>query len=180
MVVIHSVILVSSLWRVFPITLSSQADMPSLTTVTLNRRYAFKYKKTVHIKSSSSSSPSFLDITPALQQYLSFPLSFTHTHPFSIVANEMEPMCRMTTHLLSTNNTNHYLLSNEECNNLIQRKENDVKEQHSTTKERERSEACTELNGFHAVSKHSGKESKPKDGIDCIPKHCSHQNNKRG
>ena len=62
----------------------------------------------------------------------------------------------------------------------MHRKENDLEEQHSTTKERKRSEACTELNGFHAVSKHSGKESKPKDGIDCIPKHCSHQNNKRG
>ena len=53
--------------------------MPSLTTVTLIEYYAFHNKKTVHTKSSSPSSPSFLDITPALQQYLSFPLSFTHS-----------------------------------------------------------------------------------------------------
>ena len=78
----HSTLLVSSLWRVFPITLSSQTDMPSLTTVTLNKKSAFKYKKTVHTKSPSSSSPSFLDITPALQQYLQFIVSFTHhSHP---------------------------------------------------------------------------------------------------
>ena len=75
-VVVHSTILVSSLWRVCPITLSSPTDMPSLTTVTLP--HAFKRRKTVHTKSPSSSSPSFLDITPALQHYLSFPLSFTH------------------------------------------------------------------------------------------------------
>ena len=74
----HSRIPVSSLWRVFPITLSSQTDMPSLTTVTLDKEYAFKHKKTIHIKSPSSSPPSFLDITPALQRYLSFPLSFKH------------------------------------------------------------------------------------------------------
>ena len=74
----HSAILVPSLWRVFPITLSSQTDMPSLTTVTLRKGYAFKEKKTVHTKSPSPSSPSFLDITPALQQYLQFIVSFTH------------------------------------------------------------------------------------------------------
>ena len=68
--VTHSTVLVSSLWRVFPITLSSQTDMPSLTTVTLDKGRAFRNKKTVHTKSSSSSSPSFLDITPALQYYL--------------------------------------------------------------------------------------------------------------
>ena len=80
----HSTLLVSSLWRVFPITPSSQADMPSLTTVTLNKKNAFKYKKTVHTKSPSSSSPSFLDITPALQQYLQFIVSFTHhSHPIA-------------------------------------------------------------------------------------------------
>ena len=61
-----------------PITLSSQTDMPSLTTVTLNKDSAFQRKKTVHTKSPSSSSPSSLDITPALQQYLSFPLSSTN------------------------------------------------------------------------------------------------------
>ena len=52
--------------------------MPSLTTVTLTKGRAFIYKKAVHTKSSSSSSPSSLDITPALQQYLSFPLSSTN------------------------------------------------------------------------------------------------------
>ena len=75
---IHSSILVSSLWRVFPITLSSLTDMPSLTTVDLLKGIAFLRKKTIHTKSTSSSSPSFLDITPALQQYLQFIVSFTH------------------------------------------------------------------------------------------------------
>ena len=56
--------------------------MPSLTTVTLNKIWAFYYKKTPNTKSSPSSSPSFLDITPALQYYLSFPLSFT---PYSSI-----------------------------------------------------------------------------------------------
>ena len=78
---IHSAILVPSLWRVLPITLSSQTDMPSLSTVTLDKIWAFYYKKTIHTKSISPSSPSFLDITPALQQYLSFPLSSTHDSP---------------------------------------------------------------------------------------------------
>ena len=78
----HSRILVPSLWRVFPIIPSSQADMPSLTTVTLNKEYAFQHKKTIHTKSPTSSSPSFLDITPALQYYLQFIVSFTrHSHP---------------------------------------------------------------------------------------------------
>ena len=76
--VLHSSVLVSSLWRVFPISLSSQTDMPSLTTVALNKYVAFHYKKTVHTKSPSPSPPSFLDITPALQQYLQFIVSFTH------------------------------------------------------------------------------------------------------
>ena len=52
--------------------------MPSLTTVSLDKDRAFKEKKTVHTKSSPSSPPSSLDITPALQQYLSSPLSSTH------------------------------------------------------------------------------------------------------
>ena len=78
MAVAHSTILVPSLWRVFAITLSSQTDMPSLTTVTLNKDNAFTRKNTVHTKSPSPSSPSSLDITPALQQYLSFPLSSTN------------------------------------------------------------------------------------------------------
>ena len=55
--------------------------MPSLTTVTLNKGVTFKYKKTIYTKSPSSSTPSFLDITPALQYYLSFPLSFTPYSP---------------------------------------------------------------------------------------------------
>ncbi|KAM7458806.1 hypothetical protein BLSTO_00418 [Blastocystis sp. subtype 1] len=52
-------------------------DIPSLTYVTLEKECAFKYKETARTKSPSPSSPSFLDITYALQQYLSFPLSFT-------------------------------------------------------------------------------------------------------
>ena len=52
--------------------------MPSLTTVTLNKELAFKEKETVHTKSFISSSSSFPDITPALQQYLQFIVSFTH------------------------------------------------------------------------------------------------------
>ena len=55
--------------------------MPSLTTVTLDKEYAFKCQKTIHTNSVSSFSPSFLDITPALQHYLSFSLSFTHDSP---------------------------------------------------------------------------------------------------
>ena len=77
----HSTIPISSLWRVSPITLSSPTDIPSLTTVTLTKGWAFYYKKNTHTKSISPSSPSFLDITPALQQYLSFPLSSTHDSP---------------------------------------------------------------------------------------------------
>ena len=79
--VAHSRILVISLWRVYPLILLSRTDMPSLTTVTLDREYAFKCKKTIHTKSSSSSSPSLLDITPALQKYLKYPLSFTSYSP---------------------------------------------------------------------------------------------------
>ena len=80
--VIHSTLLVPSRWRVFLITLSSQTDMPSLTTVSLTKGSAFKYKRTVHTKSPSSSFLSFLDITPALQEYLQFIVSFTrHSHP---------------------------------------------------------------------------------------------------
>ena len=78
MTVIHSTILVSSLWRVLPIILSSLVDIPSLITVRLNKKGTFKEKKPVHTRSSSSSTPSFLDITPALQQYLQFIVSFTH------------------------------------------------------------------------------------------------------
>ena len=82
MAVGHSAVLVPSPWRVLPITLSSQTDMPSLTTVTLYKKWAFYKKKSVHTKSPSSSSPSFLDITSALRQYLQFIVSFTHhSHP---------------------------------------------------------------------------------------------------
>ena len=45
--------------------------MPSLTTVTLDTRFAFREKKTLHTNSSSSSSSSLLDITPVLQDCLS-------------------------------------------------------------------------------------------------------------
>ena len=48
--------------------------MPSLTTVTLDKIWAFKCKKTVHVNSSSSSSLSFLDITPALESVLNAPM----------------------------------------------------------------------------------------------------------
>ena len=91
---LHSAVLVSSLWRVLLITLSSLTDMPSLNTVSLDKRYAFSKKKTVHTKSSSSSSSSsFLDITPALQQYLQFIVSFTHhSHP-----NTKSPLSLRTT-----------------------------------------------------------------------------------
>ena len=51
--------------------------MPSLTTVILSKSYAFEEQRIANTGSSSSSSPSFLDITPALQEYL-FHLSSTH------------------------------------------------------------------------------------------------------
>ena len=57
---------------------SSSTDIPSLTTVTLDDDYVFAIKETVHTNSSSSSSPSFIDITPALQHYLQFIVYFTH------------------------------------------------------------------------------------------------------
>ena len=75
---LYSGIHVPSPWRVLPFTLTSQSDMPSLTTVTLDKEYVFKNKKTVHTRSSSFSSLSFLDITPALQYYLQFIVSFTY------------------------------------------------------------------------------------------------------
>ena len=81
----HSAILNPSLWRVFPFSLSSLADMPSLTTVALNEYIAFSWKQTIHTKSSSLFSSSFLDITSALSYFLSFPLSFTHFSSMLIV-----------------------------------------------------------------------------------------------
>ena len=68
---------VTSLWRVLPITLSSQADIPSLTNVVLVERYTFRRLESTHVKSPSSSSSSCLDITPALQQFIHFIVSFT-------------------------------------------------------------------------------------------------------
>ena len=62
--------------------------MSNLTTVTLDKKHAFKEKKTVHTNSSSSSLPSFLDITPALQEYLSFPLSFKHHYTHIHIYNK--------------------------------------------------------------------------------------------
>ena len=62
--------------------------MPSLTIVTLYKELAFKEKKNVHTNSSSSSLPSFLDITPALQEYLSFPLSFKHHYTHIHIYNK--------------------------------------------------------------------------------------------
>ena len=59
-------------------------------------------------------------------------------------------------------------------------KTTDLEEQQSTTEEQKRSEACTELDGSRAASKHSDIEKQPNDVIDCILKHCSHQHNKRG
>ena len=43
----------------------------------LDKERAFKYRKTIHAKSTSSPSFSFLDITSALQQYLQFIVSST-------------------------------------------------------------------------------------------------------
>ena len=63
-----------------PYHLPSLTDMPSLTTVTLNKGSAFSEKKTIHTRSSFFSfSPSFLDITAALQEYLQFIVSFTYS-----------------------------------------------------------------------------------------------------
>ena len=67
--------------------------MPSLTTVTLYKRYAFRKKNTIHTKSSSSSSLSFLDITPALSDYLSFPL-FSYTTSICVNYNHHPSITR--------------------------------------------------------------------------------------
>ena len=47
--------------------------MPSLTTISLSKYYAFQCKITTHKKSTSSSSLSFLDITSALKRVLNAP-----------------------------------------------------------------------------------------------------------
>ena len=96
MTVAHSRILVPSLWRVLSITLSSQTDMPSLTTVTLDKEKAFLGKKTVHTKSPSSSPPLSLDITSALSDYLSFPPSFKLNN--TIITNTPLKRRKQTTH----------------------------------------------------------------------------------
>ena len=57
--------------------------MPSLTNVFLDMYNAFREKTTIHTKSFISSSSSFLDITPALQHYLQFIVSFTR-YSFSV------------------------------------------------------------------------------------------------
>ena len=93
---LHSTILVSSLWRVFSVILPSPTDMPSLTTVSFYKKNAFRKKKIVHTKSPSSISPSFLDITPALSHYLSFPLSFTLNN--TIITNTPLNRRKQTTH----------------------------------------------------------------------------------
>ena len=59
---IHSGILVASLWRVFPITQTSHPDMPSLTTVTLPNAFSFKFKNVTIRGSCLSCSPSYIDI----------------------------------------------------------------------------------------------------------------------
>ena len=81
--VVHSTVLITSFLKVFRIPLFSQADIPSLTNVYLDRGYAFRDKCIIHTKSLSSSPPSFLDITPTLKRYLPFPLSFTHSSPLN-------------------------------------------------------------------------------------------------
>lgn len=83
--------------------------MPSLTTVTLDKEDTFKYKESIHTKSSSLSPPSFLDITPALQEYLSFPLSFkhhyTHIHIHSLFHKETPSNINNSTSATNTNTT---------------------------------------------------------------------------
>ena len=73
----HSWILVTSLWSVIPIWWLSQTDIPSLTTVSLDKELAF-FRGFAHPWSSSSSSCWFLEITPALSYYLKFLPSYTH------------------------------------------------------------------------------------------------------
>ncbi len=178
MAVGYSAILESSLWRVLPFTLSSQTDMPSLTTVTLNKEWVFRHKKTVHTKSSSSSSSSFLDITPALQQYLSSPLSFTHSSS-PLLQTKWNPYADR--QLISFQQTTLTIVHSVQRGVTTHtQKTTDLEEQQSTTEEQKRSEACTELDGSRAASKHSDIEKQPNGEIDCILKHCSHQNNKRG
>ena len=58
--VAHSAILVPSLWRVLPIILSSQTDMPSLTTVTLP--HAFECRNQLSYKSNHNQRGLWIDI----------------------------------------------------------------------------------------------------------------------
>ena len=78
----HSSFLVSVILEGTSFHSSSSTDIPSLTTVTLEYYYVFANKKTVHTNSSSSSSPSFLDITSALMLYLSEGESTPHFMPY--------------------------------------------------------------------------------------------------
>ena len=64
--------------------------MPSLTTVALDIEKAFLCKKTVYTKSSSFSTPSFLDITPALESVLNAPKSASLPPPRLVVAASFE------------------------------------------------------------------------------------------
>ena len=83
--------------------------MPSLTTVTLSKEYVFQWKRNIHTKSVSPSPPSFLDITPALQEYLSSPLSFTHhytyIHSNSLFHKESPSSINDSTSTTNTNTT---------------------------------------------------------------------------
>ena len=93
---LYSNILVTSLWRVILASISSQTDMPSLTTVTLNKYYAFQCKKTVHTKSISFSSPSFLDISPVLKRYLQLIVSFTLDFTSILSKGVIHTSCKQT------------------------------------------------------------------------------------
>ena len=73
--------------------------MPSLTTVTLVKGVAFSEKKSVHTRSPSPSSLSFLDITYALQRYLSFPLSFT-SNPQQLLFSSTRNTALLATHVI--------------------------------------------------------------------------------
>ena len=118
MTVVHSVILASSLWRVFPIIPSSQIDMPSLKIVALDKEYAFTKKKTIHTKSSSSSSLSFLDITSALLYYIRF-IVFSHITSICVNSNHHLSITRF--HSNQYTSRSIYLNHNEYCsrNELI-------------------------------------------------------------
>ena len=113
--------------------------MPNIGVTYLDKGVAFSNKKTVHIKSSSSVSPSFLDVGYGLKCFFKFTVSFT---PFK---------------------TNNSLQHSKERNNpLIQplrRRRNgrssDVSRRHPEGRQRKRGI----VGGFHARRSLSGKES---------------------